>query len=133
MDDDRFYCPNLINEYCSFLNSNLMIEENKFAYTKNIGYSLQYLQYLVFTLENTNLHNIIYLQTIKTFIITGCSIVESILWILLKEKNLTSKIEWKVIEHRETNKFQSEGKDFKFEVIHSERLDTPQGKRNAVY
>jgi len=60
-----------------------------------IVYSLQYLDFLKIILEDLKLHSIVETELYKTFIITAVSIIEAILYHIVK-KNITNK--WDKIE-----------------------------------
>lgn len=92
------------------------------AYIRNICYSFQYMEYIKQALGSAPFP-LIESQLTKTFIITGCSVIESILWMLLKGNNINRKINWIELQRRETNRFRDEGKEFKFEVAHYRKLD----------
>lgn len=83
------------------------------------------MEYTSLQLANTLLHNVISNQLRKTFIITGCSVIESILWILLKGHNKQRQDWWEEIQCRETNGFADNGSDFKYEVRHYRKRSTP--------
>jgi len=74
---------------------------------KNLSYNTQYLEYLYKTLSK-KLHVTIQTETIKTYILTGMSIIESILYYAIKRNNLN-----KVIEFEEINRFESNIKKVK--------------------
>lgn len=54
---------------------------------KNLSYNLQYLEFISKVL-NKEIHAVIKTEMIKTFVITGMSVIESILYYTLKSKNL---------------------------------------------
>ena len=75
------------------------------AYIRNISNALRYCEYIADALLDDTLNSVIRNQMIKTFIITGCGIIESILWILLKGSNSPVKSEWEEVQSRVTNSF----------------------------
>lgn len=95
------------------------------AYIRNICYALQFGEFLSQIVKSEDQNSIIRNQLIKSFVITGCSIVESIIWILLKGNNLHAKEEWKELQKRVTNSFNESGIEHRFEVRHLERLNEP--------
>lgn len=68
------------------------------AYIRNISYSLQYMKYISNIIKISSPHFAVKSQLRKTFIITGCSVIESILWILLKGRKLNKKSMMRFIE-----------------------------------
>jgi len=82
---------------------------------------MEYISHLILNLPT---HILIESQLIKTFVITGSSTIESILWMLLKGNNLNKKLEWEEIQKRETNKFNDNNTDYKFEVRHYRKLES---------
>lgn len=88
-----------MDEYRSFYKTGI-IENDKFASTyefiNNLAYSTQYLEYINNSLKY-NLHSVIKLELIKTHVIVGIGIVESILYYFIKSNNLQSKSNYKEI------------------------------------
>ncbi len=124
----EFWCPAAVQHYHDYIQRGL--PQNAFvtfrrAYIRNISYALQYMEYISHQLVNTPLHNVIENQLRKTFIITGCSVIESILWILLKGHNKQKQDWWEEIQCRETNKFCDAGHEFKFEIRHYRKRSAP--------
>lgn len=125
--DAEFWTPQPVQHYHDYLQRGL--PANAFvtfrrAYIRNIAYALQYLEFNASVLKEP-LHSIICNQVRKTFIITGCSIIESMLWMLLKGKGLQKQDEWEEIQSRETNAFQDGAEDFKFEVHQLRKRPAP--------
>lgn len=82
------------------------------ALRKNISYNLQYLEYLDKTLCDLKLTSSLEKQTWKTFVIVGCSVVESLLYFLLVSKNLHKTNEWELVD-----KFVGNQKNVKGQLI----------------
>ena len=70
--------------------------QNAYALRKNIAYNLQYLEYLSRTLNDIKLTSVLTTQTWKSFILTGCGIIESLIHYLLVKKKLHSSEVWKL-------------------------------------
>jgi len=94
--NDRWH-PNSIATYENYLsksfetgNNVLYIKEIK----KNIAYNLQYLEFQNQLLLEFRLTDVIITQIYKNFIITGISIVEVILYYLLKSRNMYKIKKW---------------------------------------
>ncbi len=99
--DDRFWCPTLIDTIRVFLrrgikNDNLL--DHHQAFVSNIAYHLQYLEFLNHLLAEKSLHATVLNQTQKTFIITGMSVIEAILWYVLRKNGMQKTDEWKEIK-----------------------------------
>jgi hypothetical protein len=67
------------------------IKKNKqfhrtYELVKNLSYNLQYLEFISKVLKRET-HSVIRLELIKTFVITGMSVIELILYYVLKSKN----------------------------------------------
>ena len=125
--DDEFWTPQRVQHYHDYLQRGLPEETFvtfRRAYIRNIAYALQYLEFNAAVLKEP-LHSIICNQVRKTFIITGCSLIESILWMLLKAKWLQKQDHWEEIQARETNPFQDGAAEFKFEVRQFRKRPAP--------
>lgn len=95
--DDGFWCPNPIQTIRKFLYGG--IEEDNVlahrqAFVSNIAYHLQYLEFLNRQLLETKLHTVIKTQIQKTFVVTGMSIIEAILWYVLRKNGIQPSTEW---------------------------------------
>lgn len=128
LDKNEEFMPKRVQHYHDYLQRALpgkVFVKYRRAYIRNISYSLQYMEYINHTMSKLPSHTVIESQLIKTFVITGSSAIESILWMLLKGNNLNRKLEWKEIQKRETNKFADSGSDYKFEVTYYRKLENP--------
>jgi len=63
---------------------------------KNLAYNLQYVEFLDRAQQDLKLSSVIIKQNWKTFVIIGCSIVESLLHFLLIAKKKHSTTEWEL-------------------------------------
>lgn len=81
----------------------------------NLAYSLQYLQFLDFSLTDLRLTMVLHTQTIKTFVIVGISVVEGLLYYVLREKGLHRTNVWQSLRTVATNEFVADGKSMKIE------------------
>lgn len=123
-----FRSPHPVQEYHTYLEAGLPQDEFitfRRAYIRNIAYAFQYLEHISHSLHNEELHAVIKNQVCKTFVITGCSIVESILWILLKSKNENKKSSWKLLRKQETGQFPEQGIPHKFQILQYAKRPTP--------
>lgn len=85
MVEGTFWSPSLIDRWRGFLGRGVPKDgtlRHRYAFISNIGYNLQYLQFLDYQIEEIPLHATVYTQTLKSFVITGMGIVEAICWYL---------------------------------------------------
>ena len=127
LPEGEFWAPHRVQHYHDYLQRGL--PEGAFvtfrrAYIRNISYAFQYMEHLDFSLSQP-LHTVVQSQLRKTFIITGCSAIESILWILLKGNGFQKQELWEQIQSCPTNSYHDGGSDFKFEVHQFKKLAAP--------
>lgn len=96
--------------------------ENVEAIRRNISYNIQYLQYLDITLKELDLSSVLFVQTYKTFIITGISIIEALFYFIIKERKLQKQTKWRSIKKVTTNEIISDEKIYRFENELFEKL-----------
>lgn len=118
-----FYCPNSINKVESLLKTGMPNDgtiKHRHGFIKNIGYNIQYIEYLDYNLKNLNLQNLhetVKILTRKSLIVTGMSVIEAILYFILKQKGFHSVSDWlKTGTMRQTNKYKDNGKWHKIEL-----------------
>ncbi len=124
---DEFWSPKPVQHYHDYLQRGLPADAfmtYRRAYIRNIAYAFQYLEYTAHTIGEP-LHAVVENQLYKTFIITGCGIVESTLWMLLKGNGHQKQNHWEPLQERETNAFSDGTDQFKFEVRHFKKLAIP--------
>lgn len=61
---------------------------------KDLAYNLQYLQFQDRVVQDIKLSSVLYTQSIKTIVLVGCSIIESILHFILVKTGSHSTTEW---------------------------------------
>jgi hypothetical protein len=88
-----------IKEYQAFYESGII--ENKhfksvYALVKNLSYSTQYLEFIINSL-NSKMHESIKMEMIKSTVIVGIGIIESILYYFIKSNNLQKETLYKEI------------------------------------
>lgn len=71
----------------------------------NLAYSLQYLEYLDFTLQDLRITSVLSTITIKNFLIVGTSVIEAILYYVLRTKGLHREKTWQLLRKVVTNEF----------------------------
>lgn len=100
MEDEGFWCPNLIDQWRNFLSRGVPSDgalRHRRPFISNLGYSLQYLQFLDYQIREVNLHATVYTHTLKSFVIAGMGIIEAVSWYLLKRKGWNRKHDWEQI------------------------------------
>ena len=60
-------------------------EERYMAIANNVAYTLQYLQFLDKIIADLDLTPVLATQTIKTFVINGCAVVEAVFYKIVGE------------------------------------------------
>ncbi len=69
--------------------------DHSYALRKNLAYNLQYIEFQDRVLQDIKLSSVIHTQTIKTIILVGSGVIESLLNYLLIINNVHSTTEWK--------------------------------------
>jgi hypothetical protein len=77
---------------------------DRYKFCKNIGYALQYLEYLLETIP-AGQHATVIMCLQKSFVITGGSILEAILWYTVKAAGLHKTIDWDEVAKVETTPY----------------------------
>lgn len=123
---DSFWCPSGIDPICAFLRRGISTDDPCLlyghAYVRNIGYNLQYLEFLNFTLNESSLHSTVHAMTAKSFVVTGMSVLESVLWYVLKKAGEQITEEWEVIRNLKTSEFEEQGNKYRIaNLVHRRR------------
>ena len=106
--DEGFYCPNSIGSLRSFFWNSIPDDgtlQHRNGFVNNIGYNLQYLEFLNHLITETRLHCTVIALTQKTFVVVGMGIVEALLWYTLRKNKLVAVEEWGVVHELKTNDF----------------------------
>jgi tRNA A37 threonylcarbamoyltransferase TsaD len=91
-DEDKPWYPFSISGLESILKKLLNSNNNYehvYALRKNIAYNLQYLQF-----QDIKLSSVLYTQAIKSVVLVGCGIIESLLHFLLIANRYHTTTEW---------------------------------------
>jgi len=96
-----------------------------YALRRNIGYNLQYLEYIDRCLCDLGLSSVLRTQNCKIFIIVGCSIIESLLSYLLVKNNLYSMTEWELAYINSGSEKSIDGKKERIDSYVYKKLTTP--------
>jgi len=128
MAQEGFWCPTLIDEWRAFLrrgipSDNVLNHRN--AFVSNIGYNLQYLEFLNYQIKEVELHATVYSQTLKSFVISGMGIIEAIMWYLLKKNDLNRREDWEKVAELTSQAFNEEGSSYRVVNYIQKKLETP--------
>lgn len=91
------WSPVLIQNLSSVIKIPMTRRNNAYTTSKNIAYSLQYIQYLQKQLDSICLTDVLNKMVCKNYIITAMSIIEAIFAYLVKKTNNWKMSEWKSI------------------------------------
>lgn len=97
----------------------------RYELVSNLSYNMQYLEYLNLRLKE-DLHSTIKMEFIKTFVITGMSIVESILYYLIRSHGYHKEVKFKEIERFQSNIKKQGSSKTKVETIIWSELKYPE-------
>lgn len=89
--------PTPIQDFTSILKIPMIRRNNAYTTSKNIAYSLQYLQLLQKILDSVYLTDVLEKMVCKNYIITAMSIVEAVFAYLVRESGNWKTSEWKSI------------------------------------
>lgn len=115
-----FWSPKSVKEYeslFSFLIREDCFGKKYYALRKNLSYNLQFVEFIINTLRNDEYHSVVGKQLRKTLILTCSSIIETILYCILKKERLNRKKEWDKKEPFKSNSRKIENDFFKSETI----------------
>lgn len=98
-NNNEFYCPVPIGTWRSFLET-YMKDDKDHNLRSNLGYSLQYLDFLNNQIENRHeYHYTVQTLNNKTFVVTGMGVVEGILFFIVRGFKKTQSLNnWEKIE-----------------------------------
>jgi hypothetical protein len=126
---DGFWSPSPVGQIHNFIGRGVPKEgsflDHRHAFIRNIAYNLQYLEYLNYTLIETQLHSTVQALTQKTFVMTGMSVIEALLWFVLKNSDQQKMNEWGEINKLDTQIFKENGCQYKITNVISKKLETP--------
>lgn len=107
---------NTVDYYRSFFNQ-YIIDTNKFdkssELTSNLCYNFQNLEFLNLILQKHELYNVVRRQTIKSFIIIGSGIIESLLSYFLISREIHPTTEWSIHDQQNSDIFIEGGKKYR--------------------
>ena len=127
---EEFWSPSPINNWRGLIATGISkdrLGEQHYSFISNLGYSLQYLEYLDHLLRKTQLHATIKSQTTKTFVIVSMAVIESILFYVLYSNSELPSDEWETIKRGLTSPEFSDGqKKKRILTTLQEKLEVPQ-------
>lgn len=113
--DEGFWSPNPIDLIRAFLRKGIpdddVLAHNR-AFISNIAYNLQYLEFLNHLLTDKQLHVTVRTQSQKSFVIGCMSIIEAILWYVLRKNRMHKIEEWEEIKEFQTPSFRNGDDEF---------------------
>ena len=115
-------------EYSKFFNGTILPNKyfnKQYELVSNLSYNMQFLEFIDCRLKES-LHASIKMELIKTFVITGMSVVESILYYLIKSNGLHAVIKYKEIFRTHSNSKKLNGNNLKIETIFWSELEAPE-------
>jgi hypothetical protein len=127
MSDEQFYCPTPVDQWRSFLKQGLSTLDWSASHGQlsNIAYNLQYLEFLDHQVHHNYLHASVGTITHKMMVVTGMSIVESILFGILSKLDLVGVNEWAPIQEDMGRTQAVEGVLFRIRTITDRKLEVP--------
>lgn len=132
----EFWSPSPINKWRGLLAAGITkdrLGEQHYSFISNLGYSLQYLEYLDHQLRSTQLHATIKSQTTKTFVIVSMAVVESILFYVLHSNSELPSNEWETIKRELTSpEFIDGEKKKRILTTLQEKLEVPQPREMTL-
>lgn len=117
-----------LNSYNLFFHSGITQNENfksTYELNKNLSYSIQYLEFISKMLDK-NLQSVICTELIKTSIIVGIGIVESILFYFIKSSNLQTFEKYEIIDTFTSNEKNVKNVKIRVETTLSRKLENPK-------
>lgn len=116
-----------VHLYKAYLRQGIGKTEYSKELISNISYNIQYLEFLNSIIFNpSEIHSVVWTQSLKSFVITGMGIIEAILYHRLKSKNKHKTNSLKEVKRINSSEVFKEGeKRFTIETIIYEKLDEP--------
>lgn len=127
-ESEGFYCPTAIYWWNGYISRGLHDENHSkhhHSLIRNIGYSLQYIEFLNYQYFETPLHSTVRVLTRKAFVINCMSVIESLAFYLLSINNRHKVICWEEIEEWSSN--EKDHIDGRYRIISKleKKLDAP--------
>lgn len=84
---------------------------------KDLAYNLQYMEFQYRVIQDIKLSSVLYTQSIKTIVLVGCSIIESILHFLILKNGLYTSVEWEEKITFKGNQKKMDGEDVRVDTV----------------
>lgn len=91
---------------------------------KNLAYALQYLEFTARILNDLRLSSVLEIQTFKSFIVHGCSVIEAVFFYVLVKSGTHTRAEW-ASETKSASHVTIGGKPYRVEVEYFTKLPKP--------
>ena len=91
----------------------------------NLGYSLQYLEFLNFQCSDKSLHYTVQTLTLKTFVITSMSVIEGLAFYLLTINGLRKMKKWEIVAEWVSNHKKIGKDDTRVRTVLERRISPP--------
>ncbi len=118
-----FFRPTQISDFDKVLRIDARYTEGSYPLSRNIMYSLQYLQYIQNQLDSGKFTSVIYIKLYKTYIVEALGIIEALFTCLLKANGKWAKDNYLPIIDERTNEFIKDGKHYRLQTVLLERTD----------
>ena len=112
------WSPSMVPHYIKAFRIDTTIE-NSAALTRNLAYNMQYLEFLNFEFQELNLHSVIIAMLIKTYVITGMSIIEGLFTNIIRSHGWQKTSKYESLGTALTNEAEYSGEKY---VIKTELL-----------
>lgn len=127
---DKWY-PISVDFIAGMLIANIKDSESyEYAYQlrRNIAYNMQYIELQNKIIREIQLTSVLYTQTIKTIVLTGCSIIESLLHYILIINNKHSTTDWEEVTTLGGGCKKVNGELIKVDTIISKKMESSKLK-----
>jgi hypothetical protein len=99
--------------------------EHSYALRKNIAYNLQYFEFQDRTIQDIKMSSVIHTQSVKSMVMVGSSVVESIMHFLLIMNDVHTKTEWREKSTFKGNQKNFDGAKVRIDSVVLEKLPKP--------
>jgi hypothetical protein len=127
-EDHSVWCPISVKKLEDYVGRVVYSSDSykqSYALKKNIAYNLQYIQFQDRVLQDIKMTSVLTNQTIKTIVLVGMGLIESILHYLLINDGLHSETEWKEKCKFKGNQKKMDGERVRVDTILLTKLPEP--------
>ena len=122
--DDRWY-PTSIDTYKYSLKIDISIENTQ-ALRSNLAYNLQYIEFLEKEFLELNLSSVLYIMLVKTYVITGMSILEGLFSNIIKSNGWWKTSDLESLGTTQSNETNFSGQNLVIKTEILKKVDTYQ-------